>query len=381
MSKIELEAVLKPTGEASGLPNAFYIDQVCFEKERIAVFHNSWSAIAFDCDVPTPGDAKPIEFAGMPLLLIRDKEGLVKVFQNTCRHRGMILVDEKKNIKGPIRCPYHSWSYDLDGHLVATPHVGGVGEENHPCVKKEELSLFNIRCHVWLGVVFVNISGDALPFEQEHAHLLERWNEFDKPLHPSLPNSMIELTVKSNWKLAAENFCESYHLPWIHPALNTYSRLEDHYNIEDTDNYSGQGSHVYQQLKSGDGTTFLDFENVSSKWDQAAEYVTLFPNVLLGVHRDHTYAMLLMPQGPEETFERAVLFYADENIADEQWTELVNKNTDLWKTIFAEDIGVVEGMQKGRHGIKFDGGKFSPVMDVPTHIFHKWVANKLLIAD
>jgi phenylpropionate dioxygenase-like ring-hydroxylating dioxygenase large terminal subunit len=380
MSKTALESVLKPTGEASGLPNAFYTDHEYFEKERIAVFHNSWAAIAFDCDVPNPGDANPVDFVGTPLLLVRDKHGDVKVFQNTCRHRGMILVNEAKNIKGPIRCPYHSWSYDFDGRLVATPHVGGVGEDSHPCVNKDELSLYDIRCHVWLGVVFVNISGDALAFEDEHANLLERWKDFDKPLHASLPDSMIEMRIKSNWKLAAENFCESYHLPWIHPALNTYSRLEDHYNIADEDNYSGQGTHVYQQLKSDDGTPFPDFENVSRKWDAAAEYVTLFPNVLLGVHRDHTYAMILMPQGPEETFERAALFYASDEIIDDQWSEMVKKNSGLWRTIFSEDIDVVEGMQKGRHGIKFDGGKFSPVMDVPTHIFHKWVATRMLTA-
>lgn len=381
MSNAALESVLKPTGQASGLPNAFYIDPEHFEKERIAVFHKSWAAIAFDCDVPKPGDAKPIDFAGMPLLLVRDKQGDVKVFQNTCRHRGMILVNEPKNIKGPIRCPYHSWSYDFDGNLVATPHVGGVGKDRHACINKDELSLFDMRSHAWLGVVFVNISGDAPAFEEEHAHLLERWNEFDKPLHACAPDSMFEMTVKTNWKLAAENFCESYHLPWIHPGLNTYSRLEDHYNIEEAENYSGQGTDVYRQLKSDEGVSFPDFENVSSKWDEAAEYITLFPNVLLGVHRDHTFAMLLMPQGPEETRERVALYYPNDDIATQQWTDLVEKNSELWKVVFSEDVDVVEGMQKGRHGIKFDGGKFSPVMDVPTHIFHKWVANRMLNAD
>ncbi|NNC35860.1 MAG: aromatic ring-hydroxylating dioxygenase subunit alpha [Acidimicrobiales bacterium] len=377
MSKLDLEVVFKPTGEARGLPNKYYTDKDLFLKEQVEIFHSTWAAIGFSCDVPDPGDAKPIDFAGMPLLLLRDKTGDLKVFQNTCRHRGMILVDEAKNLKGPIRCPYHSWAYDFAGDLVATPHVGGVGIDNHECIKKENLGLFTIRTHVWLGVVFVNVSGNAPAFEKEHDHLLNRWSEFNKPLHASVPNSSFEMRVKSNWKLAAENYCESYHLPWIHPGLNSYSRLEDHYNIADAENYSGQGSSVYRQLKSEDGTVFPDFENISSKWDATSEYVTLFPNILLGVHRDHTFAMILLPQSPEETLERVALYYADPSIASEKWTEMVLKNSELWKTVFNEDVGVVEGMQKGRQGIKFDGGKFSPIMDVPTHVFHKWVANKL----
>ena len=314
----------------------------------------------------------------MPLLLVRGKDGGINVFQNTCRHRGMILIDQPAHLKGPIRCPYHSWAYSHDGELVRTPYVGGIDNDTHEAVDCSKLSLFKVRSHVWQGVVFVNVSGDAPEFETEHAHLLERWNEFDQSYFCDSESSKFEMTVKANWKLAVENYCESYHLPWIHPELNEISSIKDHYHIDEQPNYAGQGSRVYNQLEGKNKLKFQDFDNVSSKWNSASEYVALFPNVLLGVHRDHAFAMLLMPQGPGETLERVALCYTEDAASGDTWKDMRVRNAALWRNVFSEDVGVVAGMQKGRHGPLFDGGKFSPVMDGPTHIFHKWVARLML---
>ena len=125
------------------------------------------------------------------------------------------------------------------------------------------------------------------------------------------------------------------------------------------------------------GQKFPDFADLSDKWDTQSEYISFFPNVLLGVHRDYAFAMILMPQGPEETLERVAMFYAD-NLDTPDWQSMLKENARIWQGVFNEDVGVVEGMQKGRHGPMFDGGKFSPVMDGPTHRFHKWVAHKIM---
>ncbi|MEM7490336.1 MAG: Rieske (2Fe-2S) protein, partial [Pseudomonadota bacterium] len=122
-----LAAVRQPIGRAQGLPNAHYTDPDTIAAETRAVLHGGWSGLAVAAQVPEPGDALPIDFAGAPLLLLRDKAGQVRVFQNVCRHRGMILVDGPRRIEGAIRCPYHSWCYSTTGALVATPHVGGPG--------------------------------------------------------------------------------------------------------------------------------------------------------------------------------------------------------------------------------------------------------------
>ena len=369
----DLSRVKEPLGTANGLPNAHYIDPAVFAEERDALLFGQWAGLAVGADVPEAGDAKPITFMGMPLLLLRDRNDQVRVFQNTCRHRGMILVEEPRKIEGAIRCPYHSWCYSTEGKLVSTPHVGGPGQNTHPDVDRATLGLIEIRSHIWRDVVWVNVDGQAPEFEVAMKPVMERWAEFERPLYHGGADSKFVLSVKSNWKLAVENYCESYHLPWVHPGLNSYSRLEDHYNIEEYGAYSGQGTLVYRQLEGANGAKFADFEGLDAKWDTAAEYLSVYPNVLLGMHRDHAFAIVLVPKGPEETEENIHLYYA----TAETDAELRAKNTEQWKVVFEEDIFVVEGMQRGRHGVNFDGGRFSPAMDGPTHCFHDWVAGKV----
>ncbi len=368
-----LNDVRQPIDRANGLPNAHYTDPNTFAEENQALLIDGWAGLAVTADVPEIGDAVPLTFLGIPLLLIRDKSNQVRVYQNICRHRGMILVDAPRKIEGVIRCPYHSWCYSTEGRLVTTPHVGGPGQNKHDSIERNELGLIEVRSHIWREVVWINISGTAPSFEEAQAPLLERWAEFEKPLYHGGADSAFELTVNCNWKLAVENYCESYHLPWVHPGLNSYSRLEDHYHIEEPSAYSGQGTYVYRQLTGEDGAVFPDFEGLDPKWDTAAEYIAAFPNVLLGAQRDHAFAIILVPEAVDRTTEKVHLFYATPETDD----ALRATNTEQWKGVFEEDIFVVEGMQSGRAAPGFDGGRFSPAMDGPTHLFHDWVAGRL----
>lgn len=368
-----LSSVRRPVSQANGLPNEHYINSDIFDEEKHALLFEKWAGLAVGADVPDPGDAVPITFLGMPLFLIRDRSNQIRVFQNTCRHRGMILVETPQKIEGAIRCPYHSWCYTTDGRLVSTPHVGGPGHNTHKDIDRSTLGLIEIRSHIWRDVVWVNINGKAAPFEQAMRDVIQRWSEFDQPMYHGGTDSRFELKLKCNWKLAVENFCESYHLPWIHPGLNSYSRLEDHYNIENYGHYSGQGTSVYRQIEGENGARFPDFSGLSEKWQTSAEYISVYPNVLLGVQRDHAFAILLIPDGPENTVEKIHIYYPS-NATD---AALREKNTEQWKGVFKEDVFVVEGMQRGRHGAQFDGGLFSPVMDSPTHCFHDWTAQNV----
>ena len=369
----DLSQVTRPIAEAHGLPNAHYIDESVFAEERDAVLFANWAGLGVASDVPEPGDAKPVDFLGLPLLLIRDREGVVRVFQNTCRHRGMILVSEPRKIEGAIRCPYHSWCYSTAGKLVATPHVGGPGLNTHDDMDRSTLGLIEVRSHIWRDVVFINVSGSAAPFEDVHADLIARWAEFDQPHYHGGADSRFTLEVGTNYKLAVENYCESYHLPWVHPGLNSYSRLEDHYNIEAPGQFSGQGTLVYRQFEGEGGKRFPDFHGLGDKWQEGAEYIAVYPNVLLGAQRDHAFAIVLEPRAVDQTVEHIHLYYASEAVDDTMRAQ----NTKLWKQVFEEDIFVVEGMQRGRKGLSFDGGRFSPAMDGPTHCYHIWVADQI----
>ena len=374
---LDLRNVLSPIETANGLPNACYVSDDMYQHEQETLFRNNWAAIGFGKDIADPGMVKPVSFLGTPLLLVRTREGQINVFQNVCRHRGMILVDKPQKLRGPITCPYHSWSYDLDGTLRRTPHIGGPGIDTLDSVQHCDYPLIGVRTHVWRDIVFVNLGGNAPDFETATDALLDRWRVFEQPVFHGGADSSITFTLDCNWKLAVENYCEAYHLPFIHPALNTYSRLEDHYNILDDGGFAGQGTTVYQPQITDDGRRFPKFSALPSKWDKGAEYVALFPNVLLGVHNDHAFAILLTPDGPGRTIEQVELYYADEAACGSDFADMRMTNATMWQTVFAEDVGVVEGMQRGRKASGYDGGKFSAVMDTPTHHFHKWVATEL----
>ena len=377
-----LEQVRAPIGEAKGLPNAFYTDAEVFEAEKSALFADTWACIGFAKDVADGGTVQPVDFLGQPLLMVRDREGLLRVFQNVCRHRGMILVAEPTKLGAVIRCPYHSWCYDLDGSLRTTPHVGGPGTNHHESIDRSALGLNEVRSFIFMDMVFVNLSGTAPAFEDHAADLIGRWSEFtDQTLYHGGEFASFTLDIRTNWKLAVENYCESYHLPWVHRDLNRYSKLEDHYAIVEAGKFSGQGTTVYNPRLDEDGHRFADFKGLSDKWDTAAEYIALYPNVLIGVHRDHTFAILLDPRSHDRTIERVELYYADPAMMAPEWASLRENHSAMWKGVFEEDIFVVEGMQRGRAASLFDGGKFSPIMDAATHCFHDWVAERFLRID
>lgn len=376
-----LRQATAPIAAANGLPNWLYAGDGALEAERKAVFRTGWAGIGFAKDVAEIGDIQPVTFLGEPLVMVRDRDGELRVFQNTCRHRGVILVEKAGKSTGLIRCPYHAWCYSLKGELKQTPHAGGPGIHAHESVDKSKLGLIEIRSHVWLGVVFVNLSGDAAPFEQQFAGLLERWRDFDKPIHFGGPESAFTLEVATNWKLAVENYCESYHLPFIHPGLNAYSRLEDHDNILGDGPWSGQLTRVYNPSLDDSGRAFRHFDDLDPRWETNAEYIAVYPNVLMGVHKDHTYAMILEPVARDRTLEHVAIFYTGQQALGDDMRDLREKNATQWREIFIEDIGVVESMQRGRSASAFDGGHFSAVMDESTHHFHRWIASQFLAGD
>jgi phenylpropionate dioxygenase-like ring-hydroxylating dioxygenase large terminal subunit len=375
--KVALKAVTAPIETARPLPNTFYTDGAQFAEERDRIFARHWVCIGFAKDVAAPGMAWPLTFLNQPLVVLRDHGGRLRVFQNVCRHRGMVLVGKAGPQGKVLQCPYHSWCYKLDGSLSATPHIGGPGKNRDVRIDPNELGLIEVRSHIFMDLIFVNLSGTAPDFDDWASPLIERWHEFvNQPLHHGGTEVSFQLDVQCNWKLAVENYCEAYHLPWVHPGLNSFSKLEDHYSIQAPGHFSGQGTTVYQ-ANLGDGVRdFAKFENLSKKWAKSAEYVALYPNVLLGVHNDHFFAIQLDPVAVDRTIERVEIYYADAAMVEPENQAPRRLHQAQWQEVFHEDIKVVEGMQVGRSACRFDGGRFSPVMDAATYNFHQWVADQ-----
>ena len=376
--KSEIEKAALPIDQASGMPNWFYTSPDAIIEEKRKVFSPGWVGIGFAKDVPEPGDVKPVEFLGDPFIIAHGRDGIIRVFHNACRHRGVKLVQEAGKTTGLLRCPYHAWCYSTEGALKQTPHVGGPGVHDHPSIDKSTLGLIEVRSHTYLDVVFVNISADAAPFDDYFSGALKRWADFDKPLFHGGADSSFKLDVKTNWKLAVENYCESYHLPFIHPGLNEVSKLEDHANILGDGPYAGQLTRAFTEFTDENGKNFSSFQDISKRWNKEAEYIVFYPNVMLGVHKDHTFSIILEPVSEAETREHVELYYASDDMRNEDHDAMREELARFWKEVFSEDIGVVEAMQNGRKADGFDGGHFSPVMDESTHHFHRWMAKHFL---
>ena len=379
----KIEVVKNPIEKAHGLPNECYLNNDYLEFEKEKIFKNNWTMIGVASSVPNPGDAKPFNLLGIPILIIRNKENEVKVFHNVCSHRGFKLVDQECKLKNVIRCPYHSWSYDFNGKLTVTPHIGGLGKHEVEGFDKNKSNLKEIKSNIWMDLIFININSNAKPFEDFIKPLEDRWSKFiskkdQKLIRHSTDNGYFNMTVNSNWKFAIENYCESYHLPWIHPELNKVSNISDHYHIEDENlNFSGQGSNKYSQQFDGN-IKFKCFPNWPTELSEKSEYVSLYPNVMLGIHIDHFYAFWLEPISNNQTKEHFELYYVgDESASSDEFKDIREKNFAFWQEVMNEDVTAIEGMQNGRNSPAYNGGNFSPVMDTPTLMFHKWVATNL----
>ena len=377
-----LASVDRPIESARGLPNEAYTGADFAHLERDAVLARTWTCIGIASAIPDPGDALPADLVGLPLMMVRGRDGQVRVFHNVCSHRGHRLVTEPCKSLTVLRCPYHSWAYDFEGHLRATPSVGGVRKNNVEGFDKSQHGLREVRSIVWLDQILINLSGDAPAFENHVAPLSARWADFDLDLiRHGGADSSLRFDVDCNWKLAVENYCEAYHLPWVHPGLNAYSRLEDHYNIAEDGAFAGQGSTAYKPQMSNAGPALPRFPGLPEKWHGAAEYIALFPNLLLGLHCDHFYAVRLEPLSPNRTLEHFEIYYVGEAPLGPDYDGVRRENAANWREVFAEDMDVVREMQRGRASPAFQGGVFTPVLEPPTHCFHRWMARALAAGE
>jgi len=373
-----LSKVDRPLTDAHGLPNDFFTSEAFFTFERDTLFAKTWAVVGCGADLPKPGDLKPVDFMGLPLLLTRTQDGDIRVFHNVCSHRGLELVSGHQHVSRFIRCPYHAWTYTLDGELHSMPGIGGPGKNQCPGFEKGKHGLKTVRSAVWLDMIFVNLSGDAEPFEDYIAPLTERWKDYDLTLlrHGGEKSSWA-LDLAANWKFGVENHCDGYHLPMVHPELNAVSRLEDHYPIIGPEGYyAGQGSVAYNAARPGDAPQLPRFPGLSEQHQSLSEYISLFPNATVGIHIDHLWIVWFQPMAPDRTLERMEIYYPGGEVAEDPAYAPVREEVHrFWFKVWGEDQWAVEGLQRGRASPAFEGGAFSPAMDGPAHAFHKWAAD------
>lgn len=371
------DAVFLPVEQASGLPNACYTDSALFDFERDQVMARNWVALAFADNLPD-NSVKPLDFMGIPILLTRSKQGRIRVFHNVCSHRGMRLVSESRQINGLITCPYHAWTYSIEGNLVATPNIGGAGIDSLPNFDCKNKGLQEIRAHVWMGVIFINLDQQALAFETAMQPVLQRTLELIGESGIGLlrrsPEDRIDMDVECNWKLVVENFLEAYHLPVIHPALNRYSPLKDHHCKIYGNNMSGQWTTTFNPYPDDENPLPL-FPEWKPDLLMIGDYPVVYPNLLMGLQANHVFLGILNPLGVDRTREEFAIFYCHDQSQDQACEKTRIHNRTTWSKVFQEDVEPCERMQAGRQSPGYKGGAFSPALDVCAHHFHQWIAD------
>ena len=174
----KIEAVDKPIEKAHGLPNECYTSIEYLKIERDKIFSDKWAVIGVGSSVPDTGDAKPFELLGIPLIIIRGNDQKIRVFHNVCSHRGLKILNEPCTLKNVLRCPYHSWSYDFRGSLVATPHIGGLNIHQVDNFDKSKSNLNEVRSKVWMDMIFINLNNNEIEFDDYIKPLEARWSKF-----------------------------------------------------------------------------------------------------------------------------------------------------------------------------------------------------------
>lgn len=368
---LDLSQVMKPTAQARGLPNDCYVGDAYFALERERLFARNWTCIGVATDVPGIGDFRPVKILGWPLVMARGRDNEIRVFHNVCRHRGAELVDKPGN--GPvIRCPYHSWAYDLTGRLVRTPDIGGPGVDEVAEISKAELGLRPARTARWLDFIFINLDGAAGPLDDWLGPLKKRWAHYalDQLRH----GDARDYVIRANWKLSTENALEYYHLPWIHPTLDGYSPTHVHYHCNAGNRFVGTATRDYHPADTS-GPALPQFPGLTDEQRLVGEYPVVFPNLWLGAQVDHFFAVVVYPKGPALTEQRFHLYFIGDDALDAKYAPTRAEIVERWRTINSEDVGITERLQNGRASPGFDGGVLSPVQDYGSHHFMRMVAD------
>ncbi len=359
-----------------GLPGTFFTDARLHQIEMRDLFMKSWVCVGASDDLPTAKSVYPVVYADQPILLVRDKDKVLKAFFNVCSHRGAVLIDKPQKSCTRIVCPYHAWTYDLDGCLRATPHVGGSNIHTTPEIDDAQLGLKSIPVREWAGLIFVNISGQAEPFETYITAIDQRLSDYDLSQLRLGIDAHVEF--KANWKIVVENFVESYHLPWIHTAMNTYNPMEDHYQIIGGRDYLGQG---LKNMRPDDAAAYKlpRFPNLTEDQLTRGESYYIYPNVMFGVLIDYLYAIILFPVSPGVTKERMVILFNGEDAAKgPDYAELRQVVLQRMVDVNNEDIYVTEKLQAGRHSLSFVGGQFALAQEKTSLCFQQSVALRFL---
>ena len=365
-----------PQSLISTLPGSYYTDLTIFAMEQAQIFESMWFCAVRSADLDKPGAFKTVQVGNESVLITRSRTGEVRAFFNVCRHRGaQLCTDESGETKRAFQCPYHAWTYDLDGKLVAAPNLTKM-----PDIDRVEYGLRRIALQEWLGYVWVCLADNPPSFDDtvrkdvsDRLGSVELIDHYDAE-HLSV-GRRIRYDVKANWKLIIENFMECYHCATIHPELTeVLPEFADGLAVQ---YHVGHGAEFAEDVQgfTVDGSQGLDqIPGVTAEQDRRYYAITIKPQVFVNLVPDHVIVHRMFPMAADRTVVECDWLYLPHVVES---GKDVSRSVELFHRVNEQDFAACERCQPAMSSRTYrDGGVLVPS---EHHIgeFHNWLQAKL----
>jgi choline monooxygenase len=341
------------------IPAPWYLDERIAELERERVFARNWIAVGRTDQVATPGDFFTVELAGEPLVVVRGTDGELRAFFNVCRHHAAAVVTAAYGTAQHLRCPYHGWTYGLDGTLKGTPEFAGVCDFD-----RSANGLVPVRVSVWEQFVFVALGGETRPLMSWLGDLPER-------VAPLALGTMHfferrTYTLACNWKVYIDNYLDGgYHVPHLHKGLNSVLDYKE-YTVENSERYSLQSSPM---VGSQEHASFA-----ATRTGDRAYYYWLYPNFMINIYEGVMDTNLVLPLAPDKCRVQFDFFFAD---VSENQAEYNRESVAVSDRVQEEDVDICESVQRGLRSRAYGAGRLSVRRECGEHLFHRLLAKDL----
>jgi Rieske 2Fe-2S family protein len=352
-----LAAALAPFGQSRMLPREAYVDPAVFEWEQHNIF-SGWTCVGHASDLDTVGTQKAIGTGPNAILLVRAEDETIRAFANTCRHRGHELLACNATAKGrAIVCPYHSWSYRLDGTLRNAPGFRDVDD-----FQPGEFGLAELRLANWHGWLFVDASGQDTEFKTHVAGL----DEVVSPYHPEDLTVVVRHSYElaTNWKIITENYQECYHCSTIHPELSRISPPTSGENLELSGTWMGgwmsivEGAETMSLTGKSGGVAI---QGLSEHELRSVMYLVGYPNLLVSLHPDYVMTHLMTPLAVDRTHVECAWAFPKDVAATSDFDP--SYAVDFWDLTNRQDWAACESVQRGLSSPHARPGPLAPDED------------------